>query len=75
MIDSLIAWIESKGATVRKTYDSKALINEGRYVLQSIRIIGLRGIWPLSLDVDEGIEYIRHLQGLGEGRRYEVYHV
>lgn len=73
-LDRLITWIESKGATVRKTYDSAALINEGRYVLQSIRIVGLRGIWPLSLDVDEAVEYIGYLQGL-RGRRYEVYHV
>jgi ribosomal protein S10 len=48
-INALIEAARAKGATVLVSYDDEALRQEGRNIIETVTVIGLRGVGPLPM--------------------------
>ncbi len=58
---SLIKKVEAKGATVEIEYDMEALIEEGRSIIESVKITGLKGCGPFAMSPISAAERMREL--------------
>lgn len=60
----LIDRAAARGATIRVEYDSRALIEEGRMVEETVQVRGLKGCGPLPMPPISAAERLRSLVGV-----------
>jgi hypothetical protein len=56
---SLIAKAEARGAVVTIQYDERALVEEGRKIIEQVQVLGLEGIGPHPMSLISAAERLR----------------
>lgn len=69
-LNSLIRRAEAKGALVRVTYDKVAQTKEGRWIVDSVNVIGLPGMSPFERPAIDAGEHLR--KALGAEEQFEL---
>lgn len=71
-LQKLVKRAREAGATVIVTHDAKALAEEGRQIISSVKVIGMKGCGPYPMPALAAAERLRELFALDDGDAAEA---